>query len=84
LILVLDIGGGTTDFTLIAVRERAGEIRFSIGRRRQHILLGRRQYDAAARAHAREQDAETRPTSSHSLVQHGDPRKSACSKKGFA
>src|SRR5580692_12172102 len=40
LILVVDIGGGTTDFTLIAVTEQAGELqleRVAVG---EHILLG--------------------------------------------
>ena len=47
LILVIDIGGGTTDFTLIAVREHAGEIaleRIAVG---DHILLGGDNVDAA-------------------------------------
>jgi molecular chaperone DnaK (HSP70) len=47
LILVVDIGGGTTDFTLIAVREQAGEIaleRIGVG---DHILLGGDNMDAA-------------------------------------
>src|SRR5438270_7198761 len=40
LILVVDIGGGTTDFTLIAVTERDGDLelhRVAVG---EHILLG--------------------------------------------
>src|SRR4029077_15318786 len=40
LILVVDIGGGTTDFTLITVTEREGELaldRVAVG---EHILLG--------------------------------------------
>jgi molecular chaperone DnaK (HSP70) len=47
LVLVIDIGGGTTDFTLIAVREQAGEItleRIAVG---DHILLGGDNIDAA-------------------------------------
>jgi len=47
LILVIDIGGGTTDFTLIAVREREGELvleRIAVG---DHILLGGDNIDAA-------------------------------------
>jgi hypothetical protein len=39
-ILVVDVGGGTTDFSLIAVRDRAGELeltRVAVG---DHILLG--------------------------------------------
>ena len=47
LVLVIDIGGGTTDFTLIAVKEQAGEIaleRIAVG---DHILLGGDNIDAA-------------------------------------
>ena len=46
-ILVIDIGGGTTDFTLIAVKERGGEVeleRVAVG---DHILLGGDNIDAA-------------------------------------
>ncbi len=47
LILVVDIGGGTTDFTLIAVTEREGELaldRVAVG---EHILLGGDNIDLA-------------------------------------
>ena len=47
LILVVDIGGGTTDFTLIAVTEQAGELalnRVAVG---DHILLGGDNIDLA-------------------------------------
>lgn len=47
LVLVIDIGGGTTDFTLIAVTERAGELgleRIAVG---EHILLGGDNVDLA-------------------------------------
>ncbi len=47
LILVLDIGGGTTDFTLIAVTEQNGELsleRMAVG---EHILLGGDNMDLA-------------------------------------
>jgi molecular chaperone DnaK (HSP70) len=47
LILVVDIGGGTTDFTLIAVTERNGELqleRVAVG---EHILLGGDNIDLA-------------------------------------
>jgi hypothetical protein len=47
LILVIDIGGGTTDFTLIAVTERNGELnleRVAVG---DHILLGGDNVDLA-------------------------------------
>ena len=47
LILVVDIGGGTTDFTLIAVTEQKGELsldRVAVG---EHILLGGDNIDLA-------------------------------------
>ncbi len=47
LILVVDIGGGTTDFTLIAVTESQGELaltRIAVG---EHILLGGDNIDLA-------------------------------------
>jgi hypothetical protein len=47
LILVVDIGGGTTDFTLIAVTEANGELqleRIAVG---EHILLGGDNIDLA-------------------------------------
>jgi molecular chaperone DnaK (HSP70) len=53
-ILVVDIGGGTTDFTLIAVRDRLGELeleRVAVG---DHILLGGDNIDLAL-AHVVEQ-----------------------------
>src|SRR6202042_888556 len=51
LILVIDIGGGTTDFTLIAVTEQAGELaleRVAVG---EHILLGGDNIDLALARH---------------------------------
>jgi molecular chaperone DnaK (HSP70) len=47
LVLVVDIGGGTTDFTLIAVTEKTGELhleRIAVG---EHILLGGDNIDLA-------------------------------------
>ena len=47
LILVVDVGGGTTDFTLIAVTARYGELaldRVAVG---EHILLGGDNVDLA-------------------------------------
>ncbi len=46
-ILVIDVGGGTSDFSLIAVREQAGELtleRTAVG---EHILLGGDNMDLA-------------------------------------
>ena len=47
IILVCDVGGGTTDFTLIAVNEEAGDLvlsRLAVG---EHILLGGDNMDLA-------------------------------------
>jgi molecular chaperone DnaK (HSP70) len=47
LILVIDIGGGTTDFSLISVQNRAGDLeleRIAVG---EHILLGGDNIDLA-------------------------------------
>src|SRR3954453_6641102 len=55
LILVVDIGGGTTDFTLIAVTETAGELqleRVAVG---DHLLLGGDNMDLAVARHAEAQ-----------------------------
>jgi molecular chaperone DnaK (HSP70) len=47
LILVIDIGGGTTDFTLIAVTESNGELSLSRVAVGEHILLGGDNIDLA-------------------------------------
>jgi molecular chaperone DnaK (HSP70) len=55
LILVIDIGGGTTDFTLIAVRDQQGELvleRVAVG---DHILLGGDNMDLALARHLESQ-----------------------------
>ncbi len=55
LILVVDIGGGTTDFTLIAVTESNGELqleRVAVG---EHILLGGDNIDLALARHLEQQ-----------------------------
>ncbi len=55
LILVVDIGGGTTDFTLIAVTEQGGELeleRVAVG---EHILLGGDNIDLALARHLEQQ-----------------------------
>jgi len=55
LILVVDIGGGTTDFTLIAVTEQSGELgleRVAVG---DHILLGGDNIDLALARHLEQQ-----------------------------
>ena len=47
LVLVVDIGGGTTDFTLIAVTEREGELELERAAVGEHILLGGDNIDLA-------------------------------------
>ncbi len=69
LILVIDIGGGTTDFTLIAVKEQAGEIaleRVAVG---DHILLGGDNIDAALAHHVSQQLPKLDAIQFHSLWQ---------------
>ncbi len=58
LILVVDIGGGTTDFTLIAVTQQNGELslnRVAVG---EHILLGGDNIDLALATTVSQQLAE--------------------------
>src|ERR1019366_340077 len=64
---VIDIGGGTTDFTLIAVKEQAGEIaleRIAVG---DHILLGGENVGAALAHHV----AQTMPRKLDAIQFHG-------------
>lgn len=58
LILVVDIGGGTTDFTLISVTEQGGELqleRVAVG---EHLLLGGDNMDLALARYAEQQFAQ--------------------------
>ena len=58
LILVVDIGGSTTDFTLIAVTEQEGELqleRVAVG---EHLLLGGDNMDLAVARYAEQQFAQ--------------------------
>jgi molecular chaperone DnaK (HSP70) len=70
-ILVIDIGGGTTDFTLIEVKEQAGEIaleRIAVG---AHILLGGDNVDSAlAHIVAEQLPKKLDAIQFHSLWQH--------------
>ncbi len=69
LILVIDIGGGTTDFTLIAVRENAGELaleRIAVG---DHILLGGDNIDLALAHHVGQQFPKLDAIQFHALWQ---------------
>ncbi len=58
LILVVDIGGGTTDFTLISVTDKGGELqleRIAVG---DHLLLGGDNMDLAVARFAEQQFAD--------------------------
>jgi molecular chaperone DnaK (HSP70) len=58
LILVVDIGGGTTDLTLIAVTEQNGELRLERVAVGEHLLLGGDNMDLAVSRHAEQQFSE--------------------------
>ncbi len=73
LILVVDIGGGTTDFSLIAVTEESGELqleRVAVG---EHLLLGGDNMDLAlarlAEAQFSKKSVKLDPIQFHSLLQ---------------
>jgi molecular chaperone DnaK (HSP70) len=70
LILVIDVGGGTTDFALIAVESDEGRValrRIAVG---DHILLGGDNIDAALAAHAGQAFPKLDMMQQHSLLQH--------------
>ncbi|MCU1339590.1 MAG: putative heat-shock chaperone protein [Bryobacterales bacterium] len=70
LILVIDIGGGTTDFALISVEDQAGQIslrRIAVG---DHILLGGDNMDAALAHHVAEGLPKLDGMQFHALYQH--------------
>jgi molecular chaperone DnaK (HSP70) len=82
LILVIDIGGGTTDFTLIAVRERSGEVvleRTAVG---NHILLGGDNIDAALAHTLASQMPKLDRAQFYSLVQHARTAKERLLEEG--
>ncbi|MEP6963531.1 MAG: Hsp70 family protein, partial [Acidobacteriota bacterium] len=69
LILVIDVGGGTTDFALIAVEEDAGQValrRIAVG---DHILLGGDNIDAALAHHVAESLPKLDRLQFHALYQ---------------
>jgi len=70
LILVIDIGGGTTDFTLISVEDQGGEValkRVAVG---DHILLGGDNIDAALAHHAAQTLPKLDGIQSYTLLQN--------------
>lgn len=58
LILVVDVGGGTTDFSLIAVTESGGELRLERVAVGEHILLGGDNMDLALARHVEQELAD--------------------------
>jgi hypothetical protein len=74
LILVADIGGGTTDFTLIAVTEQNGELKLERAAVGEHILLGGDNMDLALARFTEQQLAEKKirldSMQLHALWQH--------------
>ncbi|HEY2842595.1 MAG TPA: Hsp70 family protein [Bryobacteraceae bacterium] len=70
LILVIDIGGGTTDFALISVEDDAGKIalrRIAVG---DHILLGGDNIDSALAHHAADSLPKMDGAQFYALLQH--------------
>ena len=70
LILVIDIGGGTTDFALISVENDEGQValrRIAVG---DHILLGGDNIDAALAHHVTESLPKLDTMQFHALYQH--------------
>jgi molecular chaperone DnaK (HSP70) len=77
LILVIDIGGGTTDFTLISVTESGGELqleRIAVG---DHLLLGGDNMDLAVARFAERQFAQLDALQFHSLWRQSRAAKEA-------
>ncbi len=70
LVLVIDVGGGTTDFALISVENDGGNValrRIAVG---DHILLGGDNIDAALAAQVGEAFPKLDAMQMHSLLQH--------------
>jgi molecular chaperone DnaK (HSP70) len=77
LILVIDIGGGTTDFTLISVTESGGELqleRIAVG---DHLLLGGDNMDLAVARFAERQFTQLDALQFHSLWRQSRAAKEA-------
>jgi molecular chaperone DnaK (HSP70) len=63
LVLVCDVGGGTTDFTLITLRETEGSPRFERIAVGDHLILGGDNIDLALARHVEQQFNTSRPLS---------------------
>jgi molecular chaperone DnaK (HSP70) len=82
LILVIDIGGGTTDFTLISVTESGGELqleRIAVG---DHLLLGGDNMDLAVARFAERQFAPLDTLQFHALWSQARAAKEALLAEG--
>ncbi|HEX7318246.1 MAG TPA: Hsp70 family protein [Pyrinomonadaceae bacterium] len=77
LVLVCDVGGGTTDFSLIRVRVESGEVRFERTAIGEHLLLGGDNVDLALARHVEEKLGRPRLT----LRQHNALRRQCCAAK---
>ncbi|HEX8148817.1 MAG TPA: Hsp70 family protein [Pyrinomonadaceae bacterium] len=77
LVLVCDVGGGTTDFSLIRVRVEAGEVRFERTAIGEHLLLGGDNVDLALARLAEEKLGRPRL----SLRQQNALRRQCCAAK---
>jgi len=77
LILVIDIGGGTTDFTLISVTESAGELQLERIAVVDHLLLGGDNMDLALARFSERQFAQLDALQFHSLWQQARAAKEA-------
>src|SRR6056297_2935843 len=64
LVLVCDVGGGTTDFTLITLRETEGSPRFERIAVGDHLILGGDNIDLALAGHIEQRFNNTRPLGS--------------------
>jgi molecular chaperone DnaK (HSP70) len=69
LILVVDIGGGTTDLTLIAVEDQGGEIALTRAAVGDHLLLGGDNVDTALAYQISQQLPRLDPIQFHALIQ---------------
>jgi molecular chaperone DnaK (HSP70) len=62
IVLVCDVGGGTSDFTLVRIRVEAGDLRFERTAVGEHLLLGGDNLDLAIARHVEEKLGRPRLT----------------------
>ena len=81
LILICDIGGGTTDFSLVRARLVNGELQFERTAIGEHLLLGGDNLDFALARHAWKRSSKTSSSRCDSVMRYAGPavpRKSGC------